>query len=154
MEGPTETPPTAGTSSKLVSFPESTWNNEDKKLPKAASSIPRHSFPLNLLTFFGTFSSKSRARKKPARVQRDPERKILRTSTISSLSLYRMASRIEAVPYKWPHDSSFDSKTTALVIIDMQKDCEYNSISFRLHPTFILHSPPFFQVTRCGQEVI
>lgn len=152
MEGPTETPLTASTSSKLVSFPESTWNNEDKKLPKLPASTPRHSFPLNLLTFFGTFSSKSRARKKPARAQRDPGGKILRTSTLSSISLYKMASSIEAVPYKWPHDSSFDSKTTALVIIDMQKDCKYNSI--HLHPTFILHSSSSFQVFTCDQEVI
>ena len=151
MEGTTETPPTAGTSSKLVSFPQSTWNNEDKKLPKPPSSTLRHSFPLNLLTFFGTFSSKPRARKKPARVQRDPERKILRTSTISSLSLYKMASSIQAVPYKWPHDSSFDSKTTALVIIDMQKDCKYNSIQFIFTPLsfhILLHPSRISRVTK------
>lgn len=35
-----------------------------------------------------------------------------------------MDSRIDASPYFWPHDSTFDPKTTALVIIDMQKDCE------------------------------
>jgi hypothetical protein len=34
-----------------------------------------------------------------------------------------MQPRIEASPYLWPHDSTFDQKTTALVIIDMQKDC-------------------------------
>ncbi|PSS12598.1 hypothetical protein M430DRAFT_106904 [Amorphotheca resinae ATCC 22711] len=33
-----------------------------------------------------------------------------------------MQPRIEASPYLWPHDSTFDQKTTALVIIDMQKD--------------------------------
>lgn len=35
-----------------------------------------------------------------------------------------MESSIEAAPYHWPHDRSFDPKTTALVIIDMQMDCE------------------------------
>ncbi len=154
MEGPTETPPTAGTSSKLVSFPESTWDNEDKKLPKLPASTPRHSFPLNLLTFFGTFSSKSSARKKPARVQRDPGRKILRTSTVSSLSLYRMESSIQAVPYKWPHDSSFDSNTTALLIIDMQKDCKYSSNQFIFAPLSFYISSSSFQVFTCDQEVI
>ncbi|KAG0647694.1 Ureidoacrylate amidohydrolase [Hyphodiscus hymeniophilus] len=33
-----------------------------------------------------------------------------------------MESSVEASPYIWPHDKTFDPKTTALVIIDMQKD--------------------------------
>ena len=33
--------------------------------------------------------------------------------------------QIEAVPYDWPHDASFSKFTTALVIIDMQRDCEF-----------------------------
>jgi hypothetical protein len=85
------------------------------------------------------------------RVQRDPGRKILRTSTLSSISLYKMASSIEAVPYKWPHDSSFDSKTTALVIIDMQKDCKYNSIQFIFTPLsfhILLHPSRISRVTK------
>jgi hypothetical protein len=32
--------------------------------------------------------------------------------------------QIEAVPYHWPHDASFSKFTTALVIIDMQRDCK------------------------------
>lgn len=32
--------------------------------------------------------------------------------------------QIEAVPYDWPHDASFGKATTALVIIDMQRDCK------------------------------
>lgn len=31
--------------------------------------------------------------------------------------------QLPAVPYDWPHDASFTPYTTALVIIDMQKDC-------------------------------
>ncbi|KAF2653196.1 isochorismatase family protein [Lophiostoma macrostomum CBS 122681] len=31
-------------------------------------------------------------------------------------------SVIEAQPYPWPHDSSFNPQTSALIIIDMQKD--------------------------------
>ena len=32
--------------------------------------------------------------------------------------------QIAAVPYDWPHDASFSKFTTALVIVDMQRDCE------------------------------
>jgi hypothetical protein len=35
------------------------------------------------------------------------------------------AGRVNSQPYNWPHDAPMDSKTTALVIIDMQKDCKY-----------------------------
>ncbi len=37
--------------------------------------------------------------------------------------------QIEAVPYEWPHDASFSKFTTALVIIDMQKDCKSNILT-------------------------
>jgi len=47
--------------------------------------------------------------------------------------------RVDAQPYNWPHDASMDSKTTALVIIDMQKDCKYtifqSFVSFFLSET-------------------
>ena len=33
--------------------------------------------------------------------------------------------QIPAVPYDWPHDATLTPYTTALVIIDMQKDCTY-----------------------------
>ena len=31
---------------------------------------------------------------------------------------------IKAIPYDWPHDASFGIRTTALVIVDMQRDCK------------------------------
>ncbi|KAF7884157.1 uncharacterized protein EAF01_011580 [Botrytis porri] len=31
-------------------------------------------------------------------------------------------TKLQAIPYKWPHDGTLDRSTTALVIIDMQKD--------------------------------
>ncbi|TAQ87883.1 hypothetical protein B7494_g3799 [Chlorociboria aeruginascens] len=37
-------------------------------------------------------------------------------------NVLKMDSRVEATPYTWPHDNTFKPKTTALVIIDMQKD--------------------------------
>ncbi|KAI9770427.1 MAG: hypothetical protein M1840_003313 [Geoglossum simile] len=33
-----------------------------------------------------------------------------------------MSLQVKAAPYSWPHDGSFSSATTALVIIDMQRD--------------------------------
>ena len=33
--------------------------------------------------------------------------------------------QLAALPYDWPHDATFTPYTTALVIIDMQKDCMY-----------------------------
>jgi hypothetical protein len=37
----------------------------------------------------------------------------------------KMSSQIEARPYSWPMDGGFNPRTTALVIVDMQKDCEF-----------------------------
>lgn len=34
--------------------------------------------------------------------------------------------QLPAIPYDWPHDASFTPYTTALVIIDMQKDCKWS----------------------------
>jgi hypothetical protein len=136
MESPTAPPPSANTSSRLVQFPESTYIEEKK--PRKPVTSTQSSFQLNVLSCFGFFTSKPRE-KKPQWAQRVPERTILKAPTISTLSLSKMDSSIEAKPYKWPHDSSFDPKTTALVIIDMQKDCE--CLTFHLivaHPTFTL----------------
>lgn len=33
-------------------------------------------------------------------------------------------SQIKAAPYNYPHDASLGPDTTALVIIDMQRDCK------------------------------
>jgi hypothetical protein len=117
MEGKTHAPPT---SSKLIQFPR--ISNEDKHRKPAAIT---RSFTRNLLHCFTFFSSKKPQDKNKAEpAQPAPERKALRTSTISTSLVSKMDSNIEALPYRWPHDSSFDPKTTALVIIDMQKDCK------------------------------
>lgn len=34
--------------------------------------------------------------------------------------------QIPAVPYDWPHDATLTPYTTALVVIDMQRDCMYS----------------------------
>lgn len=31
--------------------------------------------------------------------------------------------QIAAIPYDWPHDATLTPYTTALVVVDMQKDC-------------------------------
>ncbi len=52
---------------------------------------------------------------------------ILEAHTCSSLSFRRTAQTggpIKATPYNWPHDASLGRQTTALVLIDMQRDCE------------------------------
>lgn len=56
--------------------------------------------------------------------RRLPERKPLQSLTIADLTLSSMDNSIEAQPYKWPHNGGLSPETTALVIIDMQKDCE------------------------------
>jgi Isochorismatase family len=33
--------------------------------------------------------------------------------------------QIEAIPYDWPHDAGFSPFTSALVIVDMQRDCAF-----------------------------
>lgn len=40
-------------------------------------------------------------------------------STFSS----RTPGQLKAKPYLWPHDASLHPQTTALVVIDMQRDC-------------------------------
>ena len=55
-----------------------------------------------------------------------PTISILEAHTCSSLSFRRTAQTggpIKATPYNWPHDASLNSSTTALVLIDMQRDC-------------------------------
>ncbi|PQE09289.1 isochorismatase family hydrolase protein [Rutstroemia sp. NJR-2017a BVV2] len=46
----------------------------------------------------------------------------METSTISD-AVSLDDGQVSARPYNWPHDSSLDKSTTALVIVDMQKDC-------------------------------
>lgn len=44
-------------------------------------------------------------------------------ATIGSYSAFDMRSQLQAEPYDWPHDKSLAPKTTALLVIDMQRDC-------------------------------
>ncbi|KAI5357116.1 putative isochorismatase [Septoria linicola] len=41
--------------------------------------------------------------------------------------MHVQAAQINAEPYSWPHDSSLSKETTALVVIDMQRDSDLPS---------------------------
>lgn len=45
-------------------------------------------------------------------------------SSSSSSSCSSSDCRVVADPYGWPHNGSLSPETTALVIIDMQRDCK------------------------------
>lgn len=58
---------------------------------------------------------------------------ILEAHTCSSLSFRRTAQTggpIKATPYNWPHDASLAPSTTALVLVDMQRDCMFTHILY------------------------
>ena len=131
-EATSPTAPPNGTSSKLV---HRISNDDD---PKHGAETPANRSRRSFLNCFGLFSSTKPERSKVSARPVQPKRKNLRTSTISTISLARMDSSIDASPYKWPHDNSFDPKTTALVIIDMQKDCEYSLMCSHLSESFLI----------------
>ena len=116
----------AGTSTKLVHFPR--ISNDDQP-PKPATSSTR--FPQSLLNCFSFFHTKRAERPVVLKDPPAPEQKLPAKSSIKPVlprqSFSIMESRIDASPYMWPHDYSFSPETTALVIIDMQKDCGYSS---------------------------
>ena len=52
-------------------------------------------------------------------------------------------NQIEAFPYNWPHDASLNSQTTALVVVDMQRDCmPVLSLLKRSDLLWIVTAPP------------
>lgn len=55
---------------------------------------------------------------------RAAEPKILHSPTPPAMTVPQIKSAICAQPYIWPHKRNFSPETTALVIIDMQKDCK------------------------------
>ncbi|KAE8447905.1 hypothetical protein EG329_009977 [Mollisiaceae sp. DMI_Dod_QoI] len=83
---------------------------------------PKPNFPRKILSGFTFKRSRPPRKNSGASQTKLPDRKRLQTLTISNLSLSSMDASIEAQPYRWPHDGTFDPATTALVIIDMQKD--------------------------------
>ena len=43
--------------------------------------------------------------------------------TVPLHTVSKTPGQIKANPYNWPHDASLSPQTTALVVIDMQRDC-------------------------------
>lgn len=48
-----------------------------------------------------------------------------------------LPNKIEAEPYAWPSNTSFNCDTTALVIIDMQSDCKHSESTSHTHVPFL-----------------
>jgi len=140
----------AGTSkSNLIQFPRISDDEQSRK--ESTITI----FPRNLIHNCFSFLSNQKPKKKhrvPPRIQ-SPSRRILQIPQILPLWHSNMYPLVNALPYRWPHDNSFDQKTTALVIIDMQKDCGYflppssniqsatKIFKSTAHPTFQLTAP-------------
>jgi hypothetical protein len=110
--------PKVGSSSKSI---QSTQSIDDFSHLTTKPSISNLRIILNDLASV-LRSEKSKKSERPIiiqQLQQSIERKPLKPI----LSRSSIMARIEAEPYMWPHDNSFDPKTTALVIIDMQEDC-------------------------------
>jgi hypothetical protein len=127
MEGPMHYRPSGGpvngTNPKLVHFPRiSSETSPLKRETTIATSRNHHQSFLNIFSFL-----RSKRQERPILIRDSDiqERKAPLKPIIQRHSIHKMQSSVEASPYLWPHDGSLDPKTTALVIIDMQKDCEY-----------------------------
>jgi hypothetical protein len=125
MEGPMVYTPSSGpsvaTSPKHALLPK-TSTDSVSEITSQTTRIPR-----SRLSNFFWFSRSERPKKRELPTIIKQSTKGPDTRPTFKPTLYRsnpdMQPRIEASPYLWPHDSTFDQKTTALVIIDMQKDC-------------------------------
>jgi hypothetical protein len=115
--------PSPETSPKVVHFspthPTYHKDKEDQELPEP----PKQNFSQKLLSGFKFKQTKVPRKKVTSLPKRLPKQKPLQTLTIEDLTLSEMQASVEARPYKWPHNGGFSPETTALVIIDMQRDC-------------------------------
>lgn len=94
--------------------------NEDSPV---ISKLEPHScaqLPPSIIPNFGA----SMAQMRPPSMSQGPDVKVNLNRT----------GPVKALPYDWPHDSSFGPRTTALVMIDMQRDCMYTSDSLDPSP--------------------
>jgi hypothetical protein len=111
-----------GTKTKLAHFHR--MSNDDP-LDKAESTITP-SVRQNLFNCFA-FLRPRKSEKYAEQIRRQNlERRTPTPSIIPALSFVKMASQVDAAPYAWPVSGGMNPNTTALVIIDMQKDCEYH----------------------------
>ena len=128
MEGPMHYRPSGapvnGTSPKLVHFPR--ISSDTSPLKQEATIDTSRKYHRSVFDIFSFLRSKRQEKLILIRDPDLPERKAPLKPTIQRHSILKMESSVEATPYRWPHDGSLDPKTTALVIIDMQKDCKFD----------------------------
>ena len=128
MEGPMHYrpsgPPVNGASPKLVHFPP--VSGDAPRLKRETIIDNSRRYHRNFFDLFSSLRSKRQERPVLLRDPDFPERKESLKPIIQRHSVLKMESSIDASPYQWPHDGSLNPKTTALVIIDMQKDCKFS----------------------------
>lgn len=130
MESPLYKPPdgTSDSSPKLVHFPQ--INNND------GAPFKRENPPTTPRKYHRAFSDvfpfwRSKRNERPFLDKNTDRESALRKTSLKPVihrsGPAKMEGFVEAEPYRWPHDGSLDPRTTALVIIDMQKDCKSGS---------------------------
>ena len=132
MEGPMHYRPSGGpingSSPKLVYFPR--ISNDSPPLKREATIATSRKYHRSFFEVFPLLRSKRHER--PILIKSDPDppqKKAPLKPIIQRHVPVEMQTSMEASPYNWPHDESLDPKTTALVIIDMQKDCRLKFFS-------------------------
>lgn len=128
MEGPMHYRPSGGplngTNRKLEHFLR--ISNDSPPLKRETAIAPSRKYHRSFFEVFPFLRSKRYER--PILIKSDPDsshKKAPPKPIIQRHVLAEMETSVEASPYNWPHDESLDPKTTALVIIDMQKDCRF-----------------------------
>ncbi|TVY30108.1 Peroxyureidoacrylate/ureidoacrylate amidohydrolase [Lachnellula hyalina] len=108
------------TNTKLVHFHQ--MSNDDPP-EKAVEPSIRPSPYWNLFTCFDIFRPRKTTKLNAEQARRlDLEQRTSTPSIITALSFAKMGSQVDATPYAWPISGGMNPMTTALVIIDMQKD--------------------------------
>ncbi|TVY78538.1 Peroxyureidoacrylate/ureidoacrylate amidohydrolase [Lachnellula suecica] len=106
------------TKMKLVHFHRM---SSDDQLDKAELSITP-SLRQNVLNCLAFLRPRKSERNAEQARRQNLERRTPTPSIIPALSFASMMSQVDASPYAWPTSDSMNPNTTALVIIDMQKD--------------------------------
>lgn len=93
--------------------------------PVEQSTAP--SFRRTLLSCFAFLRPRKTTRLNAEQARRqDLERRTPTPLIVPSLSFAKMkVAQVDAAPYAWPVSGGMNPKNTALVIIDMQKDCKF-----------------------------
>jgi hypothetical protein len=117
-----------GTKPRLVEFPRLSFEDVDKPTETTTTR-----FPWDFLNCFLTRARQISHSPDLTRTEHTPTPRISVPPSIPPLELLKskMTSQIDAKPYSWPIEGGFNPRTTALVIIDMQKDCKL--IDFLAH---------------------